>query len=289
MAWSRRWCRHLHSAKLRAPDMHVSVRGAGPALVLLHGWAMHGGVFDALAQRLQDRFTLHIVDLPGHGRSHDSTLPLTPDALADALLEQLPAATWIGWSLGGLVALAAAQRNPDAVYGLGMLCASPRFVRGDDWPEGMDPAIFHRFADDLSTDYRAAVDRFILLEAYGSDHAREEIRSLREVAFLHGEPSIARLCEGLAVLQDSDLRAGLPGLRVPSLWIAGRRDRLVTPAAMQRAAHACNGQYFEVAHAGHAPFLTHGDVVAAAIIDAVDGWRDARVATASAMHANVAR
>ncbi len=274
--------------------MHVSVRGAGPALVLLHGWAMHGGVFDALAQRLQDHFTLHIVDLPGHGRSQDNTLPLAPAALADALLEQLPPATWIGWSLGGLVALAAAQRNPGAVHGLGMLCASPRFVRGEDWPEGMDPAIFHRFADDLAADYHAAVDRFILLETYGSDHAREEIRTLRQVAFQHGEPSIARLCEGLKVLQDSDLRAGLPGLRVPSLrvpslWIAGRRDRLVTPAAMQRAANACGGQFLEVAHAGHAPFLTHGDVVAAAIIDAVGGWPGARATRADATHVDATR
>ncbi|CAN5277036.1 pimeloyl-ACP methyl ester esterase BioH [soil metagenome] len=269
--------------------MHVSVRGAGPALVLLHGWAMHGGVFDALAQRLQDHFTLHIVDLPGHGRSQDNTLPLAPAALADALLEQLPPATWIGWSLGGLVALAAAQRNPGAVHGLGMLCASPRFVRGEDWPEGMDPAIFDRFADDLAADYRTAVDRFILLETYGSDHAREEIRTLREIAFQHGEPSIARLCEGLKVLQDSDLRAGLSGLQMPSLWIAGRRDRLVTPAAMQRAATACGGEFLEVAHAGHAPFLTHGDVVAAAIVDAAGGWLGTRATHVAATRVDAAR
>jgi pimeloyl-[acyl-carrier protein] methyl ester esterase len=245
--------------------MQVTVRGAGPALVLRHGWAMHGGVFEALAQRLAAQFTLHVVDLPGHGRSRDDATPLAPAALADALAARLPPALWLGWSLGGLAALALAQRHPARVHGLAMVCASPRFVRGEDWAEGMDPAVFTRFADDLAADYRMAVDRFLLLEAQGSDHAREEIRALRALVFAHGAPSEARLREGLAVLQASDLRAGLDGLAAPSAWIAGRRDRLVSPAAMRRAAAACGGAFVEIAHAGHAPFLTHADAVADAV------------------------
>jgi pimeloyl-[acyl-carrier protein] methyl ester esterase len=245
--------------------MHVTVRGAGPALALLHGWAMHGDVFEPLAQRLEARFTLHVVDLPGHGRSGADATPLDPATLADTLAAHLPPALWLGWSLGGLAALALAQRHPARVHGLAMLCASPRFVRAGDWAEGMDPAIFARFADDLARDHRLAVDRFLLLEAQGSDHAREEIRALRALVFAHGAPSEARLREGLAVLQGVDLRAGLAALAMPSTWIAGRRDRLVSPAAMRRAAAACGGAFVEVAHGGHAPFLTHADAVAAAI------------------------
>lgn len=250
--------------------MQVTVRGTGPALVLLHGWAMHGGVFEPLARLLETRFTLHLVDLPGHGLSRDDATALAPDAVAAALLAQLPAAVWLGWSLGGLVALAAAQRAPGVVQALGMVAASPRFVRGNDWPDGMDPAIFHRFADDLASDYRATVDRFLMLEAQGSDHAREEIRALRAIVFTHGEPTVARLCEGLRVLEQTDLRAGLSALAMPSLWLAGRRDRLVSPPAMQRAAAACGGRFVEVAHAGHAPFLTHAAKVAEAIFVLAD-------------------
>ena len=56
--------------------LHVEVTGNGPDIVLLHGWAMHGGVFAPLVERLRDRCTLHVVDLPGHGGSRDSTVPL---------------------------------------------------------------------------------------------------------------------------------------------------------------------------------------------------------------------
>ena len=49
--------------------LHVESVGAGPAVALLHGWAMHGGLFGPLAARLADRHRVHAVDLPGHGHS----------------------------------------------------------------------------------------------------------------------------------------------------------------------------------------------------------------------------
>ena len=74
--------------------------------------------------------------------------------------------------------------------------------------------------------------------------------------------------EARLLLETGDLRAALPGLRMPSLWIGGRRDRLVDPRAMQAAARlAPAARFVEVAHAGHAPFLTHADAVAGALQD----------------------
>src|SRR5690606_39730814 len=66
------------------------------------------------------------------------------------------------------------------VRGLAMVCASPRFVRGDDWLLGMSPEIFRGFALGLRADYRATLERFIALEAFGSDDARHEMRMLRD-------------------------------------------------------------------------------------------------------------
>lgn len=247
--------------------LHVEVAGSGPPLVLLHGWAMHGGVFAPLAARLRDTHTLHVVDLPGHGGSRDCTVPLALDACACAIADAVPVAPWLGWSLGGLVALQAAHAWPDRVPALLMTCASPRFVRGEpgnDWRHGVSAEIFRDFATGLRDDYRGTLDRFIALEAFGSDHARDEIRALRAEVLARGEPDPAVLADGLELLERADLRPLLPELAVPSLWLAGRRDRLVDPRAMQAAAAlAPNASMHVVEHAGHAPFLTHADAVAA--------------------------
>ncbi len=247
--------------------LHVEVAGSGPPLVLLHGWAMHGGVFAPLVERLRDRRTLYVVDLPGHGLSRDSRVPLSLDACVDAIAAQVPRAPWCGWSLGGLVALHAASTWPQQVPALAMLCASPRFVRGaeppgNSWKYGVSAEIFQEFARGLREDYRGTLDRFVALEAFGSAHAKDEIRALRAGLFARGEPAAQVLADGLGLLETSDLRAALPTLSVPSLWLAGRRDRLVDPRGMREAAAMAPVAEFQlVEHAGHAPFLTHADVV----------------------------
>ena len=252
--------------------MQVETIGGGPPLVLLHGWAMHSGIFAPLSERLARHFTLHLVDLPGHGFNADCSTALTLEAVAAKVAELTPPAPWLGWSLGGLVALHAAQTRAASVRGLIMLAASPRFVRAPDWPQGMDAQVFIGFASELARDYQATIDRFLMLEAQGSDHVREELRLLRAQVFARCQPSAQRLCESLQLLQDSDLRAGLAQLSVPSLWIAGRRDRLVFPQAMQAAAGMTPGSHFlQIEHGGHAPFLSHADDVTGAITDFIAG------------------
>ncbi len=246
-------------------DLHITVVGDGPPLVLLHGWAMHSGVFAALAQRLRERHTLHLVDLPGHGSSRGDTTPLEFDAVCDALFARVPVAPWFGWSLGGMFALHAAVRAPDRVPALIAVCSSPCFVRSADWRYGVSAEIFRDFARGLSDDYRATLDRFVALEAFGSDRAKDEMRELRAELFARGEPAARVLVDGLRILETADQRALLPRLRVPSLWIAGRRDRLVDPRAMRDAAAAIEhaghaaATFVQIEHAGHAPFLTHAD------------------------------
>jgi pimeloyl-[acyl-carrier protein] methyl ester esterase len=165
-----------------------------------------------------------------------------------------------------LAATALAARHPDRVRGLAMLAASPRFVQGPDWPAGMDPRVFELFGEELGRDYRGTLDRFLMLEAQGSAHLREELRYLRDAVYARGEPAPRALQEGLGLLHDSDLRATLPGLAMPSLWIAGRRDRLVSPQAMHAAAAlAPRSRFQQYDHAGHAPFLTEPKAVAEAL------------------------
>jgi len=245
--------------------MHLHTTGHGPPLILLHGWAMHGGVFAPLVTELAAHFECHLVDLPGHGLSEERD-GLDLDRGVERMLQLLPPAPWLGWSLGGLFALEAAVRAPERVRGVIAVAASPRFVVGPDWPHAVAHAVFEEFAADLARDYRATIERFLALEVHGDAHPREEIRWLRE-RLAERPPSDPRvLDDGLRILADTDLRPELPRLQVPSLWIAGQRDRLVPWQGMQAAAAlAPGGQFQRIDRAGHAPFLSQPANVAAAV------------------------
>lgn len=245
--------------------LHIERRGHGDIpLVMLHGWAMHGGILAPLAEALDARFDIHVVDLPGHGYSRESPVPLDPIACARAIADDTPPAVWLGWSMGGLVALAAALDLADRVRAVVPVCSTPRFVRAEDWPQGNDVAMVRKLAADLDADYKATVDRFIALEALGSADPKTETRKLKDEAYARGEPDPRVLMEGLRLLEATDLRPRLGELRQPSLWIAGRRDRIVHPEAMRWSADAAHGRFEEI-NAGHAPFIGHADDLARVI------------------------
>jgi pimeloyl-[acyl-carrier protein] methyl ester esterase len=242
--------------------MHVTRIGQGPDVVLLHGWGMHGGIFAPLVPALARRHTLHLVDLPGHGHAAGSGAPLALGATSTALLEALPIATWIGWSLGGLLALEAARRRPARVRALGLIAATPRFTLAPDWPHAVATEVFAQFERDLARDYRRTLARFVALECHGSDHERVELRALRDALAAHGEPDPAALADGLALLSGTDLREALPTLEMPALWLAGARDLLVPAAALEAAAARMpNARYACIAGGGHAPFIGHPEAV----------------------------
>lgn len=247
-------------------DLFIHTEGRGDThLVLLHGWAMHGGVFAPLVEALRERCTLHVVALPGHGRSRDCSVSLRATECARAIADRVPPAVWLGWSLGGLYALQAALDYPKQVRGLAMLCASPRFVRGDGWPHAASPEILRNFAHDLQSDYDGTLERFLALEALGSDCAQADLRKLRIDTFDQHRPDVRALVEGLDVLEHTDLRARVRELVQPSAWIAGRRDRLIPWQAMQWGAKQCHGVFTCVPGGGHAPFIGHSDEVVAAL------------------------
>ncbi len=246
--------------------LSIRVLGHGPDLVLIHGWAMHSGIFAPLSERLAQRFRLHLVDLPGHGDNHGyEPGSFTPERVARSIAQATPAAIWVGWSLGGLVALRGALDFPDQVRGLVEIAASPRFVRADDWRDAVPATIFREFGAGLVGAFRPAIERFLALETLGSANAQEELRELKAHVFERGEPSEQALLDGLAILDQIDYREEIASLKMPNLWVAGRRDRLIPPAAMRWAAeHSIRGEFLEIS-AGHAPFLSHADQVAAAI------------------------
>jgi pimeloyl-[acyl-carrier protein] methyl ester esterase len=248
-------------------SLHIDSTGSGPDLLLLHGWAMHSGIFKPLLPWLSAHFRVHCLDLPGHGRSLQTDVPLDYEAVWQALLPRLAQpALVMGWSLGGLFTLYGGIHHAKACRGLILQNASPCFVGRPDWPMGMPASVFQQFAAELNRDYRQTLHRFFMLEAQGAEKVRDDLRCLQQTAFEFGQPSIAVLQQGLQLLESTDVRGLLPGLKVPSLWLAGRRDRLVSAHAMQAAANLANGQFLCDERGGHAPFLSHPEAIANAIM-----------------------
>ncbi len=238
--------------------VHVDRFGEGEPLVFLHGWGLHGDIWRPTAEALTGDRSLHLVDLPGHGRS--APLPPEPAAWASAITEAVPEnATWIGWSLGGLIALQAALGDwpPKRLVLVG---STPRFTCTTDWPHAVEPDVLAEFSHALANDWCSTLLRFLALQARGSEKGREELRRLREDAFAAGEPDPAGLAAGLQLLAGVDLRGALADIRVPALVIQGERDTLA-PVAAARAlvAKLPNAQLETIRGAGHAPFLSHPD------------------------------
>ncbi len=247
-------------------SLYIEQRGSGPDLVMLHGWGLHGGLFAPVVGALAKRYRLHLVDLPGHGRSSMPEGDYTLANIAAQIAEEVPAnATWFGWSLGGRIALTAAA-NSETVSKLILVGANPCFVQKEDWPHAMPQAELAQFADSLRDDYRATLQRFVALQSRGSERGREELRRLRETLFDHGEPDAKALAAGLHLLGDADLRPLLRSIKQPTLIIHGERDILAPLAAAEyTAAHIPNAQLRTIAGAGHAPFISHPDQFTAAV------------------------
>jgi len=244
-------------------SLHVEVRGRGPDLVLLHGWALHGGMWGPWLTELAGYARLHLVDLPGHGHSPWSgDLKGLPD-LARAVRPHVPGgAALLGWSLGGMIALELARQDPGLVRALILLATTPKFVASEDWEHGLQPAVLDGFASGLASDHRGTVQNFLALQTRGDERSLETLRLLRRNLDAHGPPDQRALEAGLEILRRADLRDALPALALPALVIAGDHDRL-TPAGAGRALAASLplARYCEIPRSGHAPFLSHGPEV----------------------------
>lgn len=238
--------------------LNVEISGTGPDLALLHGWGMHGGVWDSVRDDLAQHFRVHVVDLPGYGASA-ACAPYNLETVARQVLAALPGRTHVaGWSLGGQVALQMTLLAPAAIEKLVLISTTPCFRARPDWPHGMSNAALAEFSQGIEQDYEGTLKRFLSLQARNGDEARAVIGRLRETLFARGRPTHETLRAGLQILSDLDLRNELSAITHPVLIIHGSHDTLARSAAGAWLAQALPNAALElIPGAAHAPFLSH--------------------------------
>ncbi|WP_431224636.1 pimeloyl-ACP methyl ester esterase BioH [Serratia sp. L9] len=226
-------------------------------LVLLHGWGLNAEVWGCMLQRLAPHFRLHLVDLPGYGRSQGYGA-LSLSQMAEVLLVAAPErAYWLGWSLGGLVAGQIALMQPERVAGLITVASSPCFTAQEQWP-GIRPEVLSGFQQQLSDDFKRTVERFLALQTLGTESARQDARLLKNVVLNQPMPSVEVLNGGLEMLRTVDQRQQLMALTLPVLRIYGYLDGLVPRKVANLLDELWpNSSSIVIAKAAHAPFISH--------------------------------
>lgn len=242
--------------------------------VFVHGWAMNGAVWQACCDLLPEWMDVIQIDLPGHGSMAEVKAESINDYVQTlAALVNRPV-IWVGWSLGGLAVLQLAKEYPERVAGLFMVASNPCFVRKADWPCAVEEDVFKLFAESLTEDVDATIKRFIVLQVKDSGVAMSSVRQLQKSLRQRGRPSIEALKCGLGLLATTDLRIELPFLNCPITWLLGGRDTLV-PAALSDELKTLQPDINVIVEkeAAHAPFISHPENFATALIEFAEGLR----------------
>ena len=96
-------------------------KGPGETLLLIPGITSPAVTWNFVAERIAERFDVHVLDVRGRGLSQSGDLDYTLDAMADdaiALAEHLGKPIVLGHSMGARIAIRAARSNPQPFAGL---------------------------------------------------------------------------------------------------------------------------------------------------------------------------
>lgn len=272
--------------QLRGGPVQLREVGAGPPLVLLHGWGMGAAAFAALDPLAGDGFHLLAPDLPGFAgtpawtgtgegtgegtgaRTLAGCAALLVD-LCDTLALEHP--VLVGWSMGASIAwTAAAAAAPGRFAGIVSLDMSPRIASEPGWPlalaGGHGAGDGARAAAAMTAGWPQTCAAFVprILAPEAPDRARLEAGLLDLAA--HADPvTAASLWTDLVA---ADLRAAFAALPLPLLAIHGGRSALYDARAasvLARLNPRCRVE--TVPEAGHAPHLEAPQQVARLIHD----------------------
>jgi len=232
------------------PNTLTSGNPDNPALLLLNSLGTSTYMWTPQLPVLEQHFHVIRMDTRGHG---DSATPPGPysfdDLMGDALgtLDRLGVATAsvMGCSLGSMTGLGLGLNAPDRINRI--VCAAARADSPEPFRQSWD-------------------DRTAVIDAKGVEGLWEgSLGNWLTPAFRAAEPEqVAKMKaeflkttdEGYkgcaAALKQLDFLRHLPGMTVPTLFVAGSEDKGAPPAVMQAMAEVTPAStYVEIPDAGH--------------------------------------
>ncbi len=244
--------------------MRRSGNPEGPKLLLLHGWAVHGGMYQGMRDALEEHFELLVPDLRGHGYSatpsrsaHWKIEHFADDLIAG--LDQLGVDQFHlgGYSMGGFVALALAQKVPDRIRGIAIMCSAARQTEQVRRNLVAAQAAFRVLPPTMM--------QFIskrLLAGPGSPEGFARI-----LQWLLGYNTRGGISGAAGAMRRADLREGLANLHHPTLVVTAEHDTAIP----RRSSHELVDLLPNVTHrhwedAGHALVASHGDELSQELI-----------------------
>ncbi len=259
----------LNARPLGSPGVGAGVGAetGGRRLVLAHGFTQNAGCWGEFGRRLASTAEVVAVDLPGHGRSHHDEADLIESARL--LTETGGTGVYLGYSMGGRVALHAALDHPDRVTGLVLIGATAGI---DDAAERAS----RRVADDglaqrlLAEGLPAFLDRWLAGPLFAGLSAEQAALPQRLTNRADGLAASLRRC---GTGTQEPLWERLAELRVPVLVVVGGADRKFSDLGA-RLVTSMTGTSAEVLSipGTHAVHLEQPERTATAVATRLDRW-----------------
>ncbi|HRP12271.1 MAG TPA: alpha/beta hydrolase [Terricaulis sp.] len=248
--------------------MAYADEGVGAPILLIHGWAAHGGFFQDLAARLARGRRVLTLTLRGHLGSEAGQAPLTIETLGEDIAEfvealDLKAVTALGWSMGAMALWSAAARLEGRLEAIIVEEMAPKLTNDSDWRVGL--AGGYGASDvaatlaEIEADWPAYVTRFAP-RMFAPD-ARAAKPELIEWARAEMSNNDARaMASYWASMAAQDFRGRLPAIETPMLVLHGAESQVYPDGATAFVASAApHGAHVSIPGAGHVPHLEAPD------------------------------
>ena len=247
-------------------ELGVVEKGAGPVLLLVHGFPLDHCMWHGQIEGLSDRCRVIAPDLRGFGQSGGGGVILTMRQFADdlaALLEALDIrepVSFCGLSMGGYVAWQFWRRHATRLGRL-ILCDTRAEADTEETARARSMMVGRVLAEGASIAADAMIPKLFAKTTY--DEQPELVEAVRRTMLGTQPASIAAAQRGMA--ERPDMTGVLAHVGVPTLVICGEHDAISPPAEMRALAAAIpGGDYRQIAGAGHmAPLERPLDVNAA--------------------------